>query len=59
MRYYAGLDVLLAETSVCVIDEDGKILREVKVVGEPEALATWFGGLGLETGLWLVGFARR
>ena len=39
VRYYAGLDVSLAETSVCVVDEDGRIAREAKVASEPEALA--------------------
>lgn len=47
MRCYAGLDVSLAETSVCVVDEDGHILREAKVASEPEVLARWLGDLGL------------
>lgn len=38
MDHYAGLDVSLKETSVCIVDESGKIVREVKVASEPEAL---------------------
>ena len=38
MDHFAGLDVSVKETSVCVVDEVGKIIREVKVASEPEAL---------------------
>jgi transposase len=38
MDYFAGLDVSVKETSVCVVDDTGKIVREVKVASEPEAL---------------------
>ena len=38
MEYYAGLDISLDETSVCVVDEHGKIIRESKVSTDPDAL---------------------
>lgn len=38
MEHYAGLDVSLEQTSVCVVDAQGQVLREVKVVSEPDAL---------------------
>jgi transposase len=38
VEYYAGLDVSLEQTSVCVVDAQGQVLREVKVASEPEAL---------------------
>jgi len=47
MNYYAGIDVSLEQSSVCVRDGDGKIIREAKVASEPEALIAWFAGLGL------------
>ena len=34
MDHFAGLDVSVKETSVCIVDETGKIVREVKVVSE-------------------------
>jgi transposase len=47
MNYYAGIDVSLECSSVCVVDASGKIVREAKVASEPEALIAWFGSLGL------------
>jgi hypothetical protein len=38
MAYFAGLDVSVKETSVCIVDDGGKIVREVRVASEPEAL---------------------
>src|SRR5207237_3201021 len=46
MDYYAGIDVSLEYSSVCVVDASGKVVREAKVVSEPEALIGWFGSLG-------------
>jgi hypothetical protein len=38
MEYFAGLDVSVKDTSVCIVDGTGRIIREVKVVSEPDAL---------------------
>ena len=38
MDYFAGLDVPVKEISVCIVDDTGKIVREVEVASEPEAL---------------------
>jgi transposase len=57
MDYFAGLDVSVKDTSVCIVDDTGKIVREVKVTSEPEALLTVlkspayrFKRIGLEAG---------
>ena len=42
MTYFAGLDVSLEWTSVCVVDGDGQIVREAKVLSEPDALMAFF-----------------
>lgn len=47
MNYYAGIDVSLEDSSVCIVDGVGKIVREAKVTSEPEALIAWFRSLGL------------
>jgi len=51
MEHYAGIDVSLEQSSICVVDERGRIVREGKVASEPEALIGWFKGLGLELSL--------
>ena len=38
MDHFAGLDVSVKETSVCIVDDTGRIVREVRVASEPEAL---------------------
>ncbi|MEJ2116789.1 MAG: IS110 family transposase [Alphaproteobacteria bacterium] len=38
MKHYAGLDISLKETSICITDETGEIRRELKVVSHPEDL---------------------
>ena len=38
MDHFAGLDVSVKETSVCIVDDTGKLAREVKVASEPDAL---------------------
>jgi transposase len=38
MDHYAGIDVSLEQSSVCVVDAAGRIVREAKVASEPEAL---------------------
>jgi transposase len=48
MDHYAGIDVSLECSSVCVVDAHGKILREAQVASEPEALIAWFHASGLE-----------
>jgi transposase len=50
MEHYAGIDVSLECSSVCVVDATGKIAREGKVASEPEALIAWFRSLGFEMG---------
>jgi transposase len=46
--YFAGLDVSLEETAVCVVDDAGRIVREARVASEPEALVAFFRASGQE-----------
>jgi hypothetical protein len=38
MKHAAGLDALVKETAICIVDEVGKVIRETKVVTEPQAI---------------------
>src|SRR6202521_3460564 len=57
MEHSAALDVAVKETSICIVDDTGRIVREVKVASEPDALL-WvlkhptyhFKRIGLEAG---------
>src|SRR6202166_2517651 len=57
MDHFAGLDVSVKETSICIVDDTGRIVREVRVASEPEALLQVLGNpiyrfkrIGLEAG---------
>jgi transposase len=57
MDHFVGLDVSVKETSICIVDETGKIVREVKAASEPNALlqvltnpAYRLNRIGLEAG---------
>jgi transposase len=47
MKHYAGLDVSLDGTAICVVDETGRIVREARAVSEPEALVGALREIGL------------
>ena len=57
MEHYVGLDVSLKQTSICVVNEAGSIVREGVVASDPDAIATFVRSkapgairIGLETG---------
>lgn len=69
MKHYAGIDVSVESSSVCIVDADGRIVREAKVLSEPAALIAWFAAhdaplerIGLEAGplsQWLYAAMRQ
>ena len=69
MKFFAGLDVALKETAICVVDDNGVILKEGTVASEPASIVTWLEALnvgivraGLEIGglsRWLYGELRE
>jgi transposase len=69
MKYYAGLDVSNIETSICIVDQDNNIVKEAKVLSDPESINRYlkktnlqFEKIGLEAGAlshWLVTGLRK
>src|SRR5579863_9261740 len=70
MSYYVGLDVSVKLTAVCVLDEEGGVVRERVVASDPddigeciEEVGSAIGRIGMEAGPlapWLFGgFAER
>src|SRR5215468_3489236 len=64
MAHFVGLDVSVKETSVCVVDDAGKVILEQKVLTEPDTIIALlsspgasYGRIGIEAGplsQWLV-----
>ena len=64
MTHFAGLDVSVKETAMCVVDEVGTVVLEQKVPSEPDDIVTLlmsvgvdYGRVGIEAGplsQWLV-----
>ena len=57
MEYHVGLEVSLKQTSICVVDQSGSVVREGVVDSDPEAIAVYVRSkapgavrIGLETG---------
>jgi transposase len=54
MKHYVGLDVSMKKTSICIVNEQGKIVHESEVKTDPHSLADAIGKTGLT--IELVGF---
>jgi transposase len=58
MEYFAGLDISMKETHICVVDRDGKVVYEAKAFTSPAAIAAELAkapernALSLRRGAW-------
>ena len=50
MAHFVGLDVSVKETSVCVVDDAGKVILEQKVLTEPDTIIALLTSLGSASG---------
>lgn len=47
MRLPTGLDVSLEETAICIVDDAGAIVCELRAPSDPESLISAFDAIGL------------
>lgn len=47
MKYFCGLDVSLNSTAICIVNQDGDIVREGQALSEPASIRDWLIKLGL------------
>ena len=47
MTYFAGLDVSLEETAICVVDDRGQLIKELRAASEPPALIAALTGVNI------------
>jgi hypothetical protein len=59
MNYYAGMDVPLEETSICIVDETGRIVKETRAASEPPALIAALEDIGRRRVGRLLSSSRR
>jgi transposase len=50
MAHFVGLDVSVKETSVCVVDDAGKVILEQKIPTEPADIIALLTSLGVTFG---------
>jgi transposase len=48
MTYYAGLDVSMNTTFICIVNEKGKVVKELEAVSTPESIDSFLSGTRLE-----------
>ena len=59
MAHFVGLDVSVKETSVCVVDDTGKVILEQKVPTKPADIITLLSSLGVSYGRIGIEVGRR
>lgn len=47
MKYFCGLDVSMKKTAICIMTQDGDIVRESEVPTDPRAIHEWLSSVGL------------